>query len=132
MVDFESFILERLESNTSQPGTPDSDDSISCFSDSDDSSDDEVLVRRRASRRRWPSIRRFRRNQLREAGVGWGCECIKCLEAGEVKTVTTFREFDDVKPCRIPPNAELFFSLCGRDVYAFSLKDRKFGALKGI
>jgi len=87
-------------------------------------SDSDADLPRRARKR----TLRLRQQDSRESMNSRGCECEECAKVGAVKKVkATYRHYDDVDPNGDPPNQDHFFSLCDRDVLAFSLKDRAFG-----
>lgn len=112
MVDFESWIRDKISREVAQGRRADSESEVS------DSSDDEV---------RRPRPSKLRSRTRRDVDRGWCCECDKCIEREDVPRGNTYREYDDVDPAVVPGNRDHFFSLMDRDVLAFALKERKFG-----
>jgi len=89
---------------------------------SDESSDDQREIIARKVHKRSP----FMKHDTAYMG-NRGCECDQCTKLGVLVKQTRYREYDDVDPNGEPPNTDHFFSLCGRSVGGFYLKERVFG-----
>lgn len=118
MVDFESWILDRIINRRSNLEIGDID------SDSDSDGNDEDSSNESGRR---PTRKKIGFRERREIGKSCGCECEDCIDRDETKRRISYRDYDDVDPKGHPPNEKHFFLLCNRDVLAFALKERAFG-----
>jgi hypothetical protein len=125
MVDFQSFLLTANAPDSPMkkdfarsPMKRDSDSDFNSGSSSE--SEVELSPRSRAKPRR-------NQQDLREPVGNRGCECDQCTKLDLDVIPTTYRIYDDVDPGKEPPNRDHFFSLCSRDLLAFSIKEHCFG-----